>query len=233
MKRLILVAALIAAAAVGMYFSKEKTPQPAFGPQAVKSAPIFDYYVLALSWSPTYCAEADPQGRSLQCSARDNKKYRFIVHGLWPNKKKGWDSFCPLAPGESEKVDGRIISRLFKHMPSEKLITHQWNKHGTCSGLTQADYFRTLEDAFKRYAPPAEYQKLTAVKTVSPAALVRDFTRAHADKGLTPESVRVYCRRDRLREVRLCLNKDLSPTPCGVNEKRFCRQDVITLPPAR
>ena len=43
---------------------------------------IFDYYVLALSWSPTYCATTGDARGDEQCAPRRN--YAFVVHGLWP-----------------------------------------------------------------------------------------------------------------------------------------------------
>ena len=46
----------------------------------------FDFYVMALSWSPDYCASNgsnDPQ----QCSI--GKKLDFVLHGLWPQYESG------------------------------------------------------------------------------------------------------------------------------------------------
>ena len=47
----------------------------------------FDFYVLALSWSPSYCEtsrERRPDGRAdpVQCGPRP---FSFVVHGLWLN----------------------------------------------------------------------------------------------------------------------------------------------------
>ncbi len=45
-------------------------------------APDFDYYVLSLSWSPTWCAlEGDTRG-SPQCD--EAADYGWVLHGLWP-----------------------------------------------------------------------------------------------------------------------------------------------------
>ena len=45
----------------------------------------FDFYVLSLSWSPSFCAAAAERGRgraaNAQCGVRP---YSFVVHGLWP-----------------------------------------------------------------------------------------------------------------------------------------------------
>jgi ribonuclease T2 len=53
----------------------------------------FDFYVLSLSWSPSFCAAAHDSGRSggAQCGARP---YSFVVHGLWPQYEKGFPENC-------------------------------------------------------------------------------------------------------------------------------------------
>src|SRR5215469_12920657 len=53
----------------------------------------FDFYLMSLSWSPSYCAAAHEGGRSggMQCRARP---YSFVVHGLWPQYEKGFPEYC-------------------------------------------------------------------------------------------------------------------------------------------
>src|SRR5205823_211721 len=44
----------------------------------------FDYYVLSLSWAPTYCqTHADDRA---ECSG---KGFGFVLHGLWPQYDNG------------------------------------------------------------------------------------------------------------------------------------------------
>ncbi|NUR13135.1 MAG: ribonuclease T, partial [Bradyrhizobium sp.] len=49
----------------------------------------FDFYVLSLSWSPSFCEEAAERGgrSQIQCSGRP---YAFVVHGLWPQDENGF-----------------------------------------------------------------------------------------------------------------------------------------------
>ena len=48
----------------------------------------FDYYLLALSWSPSYCADDARKGRDrLQCFSE--RAYGFVIHGLWPQYERG------------------------------------------------------------------------------------------------------------------------------------------------
>src|ERR1044071_584072 len=54
----------------------------------------FDFYVLALSWSPSFCEasrERNPNRNDPQCGARP---YAFVVHGLWPQYERGFPSNC-------------------------------------------------------------------------------------------------------------------------------------------
>jgi hypothetical protein len=67
----------------------------------------FDYYVLSLSWSPTWCAlKGDAQG-SPQC----DRALGWVLHGLWPQHEDGWPSFCRTTAARSDAArdsgDGR------------------------------------------------------------------------------------------------------------------------------
>lgn len=91
----------------------------------------FDYYVLALSWSPTYCADDAKKGRDhLQCFSQKN--YGFVVHGLWPQYNKGYPEYCDT---RFRKPSPKLVDQMLKYSPSKGLIHHEWKKHGTCTGL--------------------------------------------------------------------------------------------------
>src|ERR1700709_2867457 len=56
----------------------------------------FDFYVLSLSWSPSFCEAASERGRSgrsqdAQCGGRP---FSFVVHGLWPPYERGFPDYC-------------------------------------------------------------------------------------------------------------------------------------------
>ena len=69
-------------------FALLTTPAQADG----ERAGVFDYYVMALSWSPNWCAtEGDAKG-SEQCDSRHD--YGWTLHGLWPQFRQGWPSYC-------------------------------------------------------------------------------------------------------------------------------------------
>ncbi|MGB8670380.1 MAG: ribonuclease T, partial [Pseudolabrys sp.] len=45
----------------------------------------FDYYILALSWSPSYCEARQDRARNRSSDRQcDGRPFSFVVHGLWP-----------------------------------------------------------------------------------------------------------------------------------------------------
>ncbi|HEX3726314.1 MAG TPA: hypothetical protein VHV08_08725, partial [Pirellulales bacterium] len=93
----------------------------------------FDYYVLALSWSPSWCAasqERSPErAPDQQCSGRP---FAFVVHGLWPQYEHGFPSYCQVP---APRLDRAVVGAALDLMPSPRLVFHEWDRHGTCSGL--------------------------------------------------------------------------------------------------
>ena len=100
----------------------------------------FDFYVLALSWSPSFCEAAGERGTppQQQCAARP---YSFVVHGLWPQYEKGFPEFCQQP---APRLDRNIVSSMLDLMPAPRLIFNEWDKHGTCSGLNPNAYFENV-----------------------------------------------------------------------------------------
>ena len=65
-------------------------PAPSSPRADVASRSAFDYWILALSWSPEYCASPAARPGSRQCA----QPREFIVHGLWPQYERGWPEDC-------------------------------------------------------------------------------------------------------------------------------------------
>jgi ribonuclease T2 len=190
----------------------------------------FDYYVLALSWSPTYCASRAGRRDRQQCGT--GRGYAFVVHGLWPQYEKGWPDFCPAS---ERYVPQHKIEKMLLVMPSKRLVIHEWEKHGTCSGLSQSDYFSAIRLVFSKVKVPARYISPSRPLVISPQLLASDFLTTNA--WLEPEMLSIHCgnSRDRgvLRELRVCFDRDLNPRSCGANEKRICRARTLVMPPVR
>lgn len=187
----------------------------------------FDYYVLALSWSPSYCETEGADANRQQCSGA--RRYGFIVHGLWPQFERGYPSNCPTDRALHMPMDE--VRELYDIMPSAGLIRHQWKKHGTCSGLSRDDYFDTVRAARERVEIPAGYQRLERYRTVDPAAVERAFL--NANEGADAAGIVVTCDKRFLREVRICMTRELTFRTCPELERRTCRRGKAVMPPAR
>lgn len=186
----------------------------------------FDYYVLALSWSPNWCAiEGDAKG-SPQCD--DSEDFGWIMHGLWPQYHRGWPDHCLT----SERNPPRhVTNSMADIMGTSGLAWYQWKKHGTCSGLSGEDYFSTARKAYESINRPAVFRKLD--KTVKlPASVVEDaFLKANPQ--LEPDMLTITCRDSFIQEARVCLSKDLEPVPCGRDVIKDCTLSNARFDPVR
>jgi ribonuclease T2 len=179
----------------------------------------FDYYVLSLSWSPQYCASSARPGDP-QCA----RPYAFVVHGLWPQHERGWPSYC----GRAEYLPQSLIERVLSFMPSKALILHEWKKHGVCSGLNASEYFVTTQKAFERIRIPVRYQALKRPMVVPLTTLESDFLASNPD--LTAAGIASQCSGRYLRELQICLTKDLEPRACSPDLRDRCGSDVVLRP---
>jgi ribonuclease T2 len=205
---------------------------PAFGQAAGNSRNQpgqFDFYVLALSWSPSFCAEiaerADGRAPPAECGTH---AYPFIVHGLWPQYESGFPQDCQVP---SPRLNRAIVSTMLDLMPSPRLIFSEWDRHGTCTGLSQDSYFDTVRKARALVTIPAEYREPQQALDVSPAAVKGAFIKANP--GLAADDVAVDCDSKRLTDVRLCLSKDLKFRACREIVERSCQRQQVQMPGVR
>src|SRR5262252_6137260 len=138
----------------------------------------FDFYVLSLSWSPSFCEEAEERGgggrsQAQQCSGRP---FSFVVHGLWPQYERGFPEYCQRP---SPRLDRNIMSSMLDLMPAPGLVFNEWDKHGTCSGLTARAYFENIRKARAAIKIPEEYLQLPEAKIVSPDAIEDAFIKVN------------------------------------------------------
>jgi ribonuclease T2 len=190
----------------------------------------FDFYVLSLSWSPSFCASAAERSRSgaainAQCGARP---YSFVVHGLWPQYEKGFLEFCQLP---APRLERGIVSSMLDLMPAPRLIFNEWDRHGTCSGQSPRAYFETVRKARAAVKIPPDYTDVQEPLSVTPRDVEDAFIKANP--GLSPGAIAIGCARKRLTEVRLCLSKDLQFRDCPEIAKRSCRRGQLIMPPTR
>lgn len=165
-------------------------------------------YVLALSWSPQYCAGrgGNPRDR-LQCA---DGRFGFVLHGLWPRSAQGAPRWCAYArrlPEEGLRANLCVS-------PSVQLIQHQWAKHGTCATSNPRDYLRASAKLFATVRSP----DLADRRTLTIDGVKRAF--AEANRWLPVSSIGVATTRgDWLIEVKLCLDRAFRPRACDGYER--------------
>jgi ribonuclease T2 len=198
-------------------------------PARENDAGQFDFYVLSLSWSPSFCAAAAERGNGRgptpQCGPRP---YSFVVHGLWPQYDRGFPEYCEVP---APRLNRGIVSSMLDLMPAPRLIYNEWDKHGTCSGLAASDYFDTVRKARGVIKIPPQFGDLHEPLSVTPAAVQEAFITANP--GLSASSMAVECDKKRLTEVRICLSKELQFRDCSEIARRSCRRDQLVMPPMR
>ena len=190
----------------------------------------FDFYVLSLSWSPSFCAGAAERGatggaRNVQCGPRP---YSFVVHGLWPQYDSGFPEYCQIP---APQLNRGVVSAMLDLMPAPRLIFNEWDRHGTCSGQSPRAYFETVRRARAAVKIPPEFTDLKEPLSVTPHAVEEAFVKANP--GLSASAMAIGCDARRLTEVRLCLSKDLHFRDCAEIAKRSCNREQLTMPPTR
>nr|WP_255561775.1 ribonuclease [Pseudohoeflea sp. DP4N28-3] len=222
----------LAAVAGAAFLVQQPQPDSAPGPVtasiAAETVPLgtgFDFYVLALSWSPSYCL-AEGRGRrdSQQCG--QDADFGFIVHGLWPQFEAGYPQYCPTR--QPDRVPARLGQELQALTPSMGLIGHMWRKHGSCSGLSQEQYFDVVRAAAERVRVPERFRGASADMTLSAQAAEELFIAANP--GLRRDGIAAVCESGRLREVRVCLTHELQFRSCAAVDRSGCRASRLTVP---
>ncbi|MDB5935675.1 MAG: Ribonuclease [Massilia sp.] len=187
----------------------------------------FDYYAVALSWSPSFCATHDDPR---QCAS--GRQHGFVLHGLWPQYEKGYPQKC-----STERLPEREREKYAPLFPSPTMIGHEWSTHGTCSGLNPAAYFALSEKLRSAVSIPAPYQR--------PAVPVRtnydEFVQAFrsANPGMAAHAVLPFCADGGrfLREIHVCYDKRGASTGCSAGEVRrslnTCRKGTFVMQSVR
>jgi len=203
--------------------------QPVGASSAQNQPGKFDFYLLALSWSPSFCeASRDRTSNRRSDPQCESRPYAFVVHGLWPQQERGFPSNCQVP---APRLPRAIVDSMLELMPSPRLVFHEWDRHGTCTGLTGEQYFNTVRKARAAVQIPAEYQSIGEQLTVKPAEVAAAFTRVNP--GLPSDALSVTCDGKRLTGVRICMNKDLSFRDCANLARQSCRADTVVMPPLR
>ncbi|WP_263365126.1 ribonuclease T2 [Edaphobacter bradus] len=175
----------------------------------------FDYYLLNLSWSPEFCYS---HRTAPECA----QHLTFVLHGLWPQNTDGtYPQHCSDAPGPSDP------SQFADIYPDPGLLRHEWQTHGTCSGLSADAFFTTARNAVQSVAIPPTLTQLTQQISLPPSQILGLFTASNP--GIPASSLVLSCGNNYLTAIEVCMDKQLHPTACG--PLRSCRANTVRIPP--
>jgi ribonuclease T2 len=192
---LLLFTVMLAATAVAKKHHKPAPPQGG----------NFDYYVLSLSWAPNYCA-GHPSDHSAECKVGGH--VAFVLHGLWPQASAGQP---PLSCGNVSPVSAETVRHMLEYFPDRGMVQHEWEKHGSCSGLAADEYFGKVEQAFKSIKVPDQFRTLDQSQTLP----IKQIEKAFADANNAPANAfRVSCHAGELVNLEACVDKDLKYQAC-------------------
>ena len=183
----------------------------------------FDYYLLSLSWAPTYCLTHPDDGA--ECST---KGYGFVLHGLWPQYDGGG---YPENCDTQFELTSEAAARGRTIYPSERLMSHEWQTHGTCSGGSALDYFSTADRATAAVIIPPAFTAPRGDQSLTAPQIIDLFHRANPQ--MPDGSMAVACSRANISEIRVCLTKDLIVRACGQGVRNSCPQVPLRLPASR
>lgn len=165
----------------------------------------FNFYVLAVTDIPAFCNITNNKDKN-ECPPHTTA---FGLHGLWPQHTyNSYPSNC-----STVKLTKQEIDKWQNIFPTPKLITHEWSKHGTCSGLTPDQYFDLSEKSLTKLVIPTEYQSLTTIPATEKANVVATFLKANS--GLPSNGIMVVTQKSLISEIRICLTKDGAFRSCN------------------
>jgi ribonuclease T2 len=186
-------------------------------PQSTTSTASFDFFLLNLSWSPEFCYS---HPTAAECAAHP----AFVLHGLWPQNNDGtYPENCSNAPGPSDPAAYKDI------YPDQGLLAHEWQTHGTCSGLDADAFFSAARTAFRRANIPSKLSGLTSQTSLPPDQIIDLFTASNPT--IPRSSLAVSCGNNFLTAIEICLDKDLHPIACSA--VRSCRANTVRIPAPR
>lgn len=186
----------------------------------------YDYLVLSLSWSPSFCGDVGDKTEPMQCAPGRN--HGFVVHGLWPQYDRGSPEYCAAA----RRLPPALVESMLPLMPSRSLIAHQWRKHGTCFGDGPEAYFSATRAAAQRVRVPSALRAPSVPLRLGVAELEGLF--AQTNPGLDGGAIAVRCKGADLVEVQICLDRGLAFRRCAADVRDRCRKDKpLVVPPVR
>jgi ribonuclease T2 len=210
----------LAALIVAAWAASPASPASAEGEPAGE----FDYYVLSLSWSPTWCALEGDARDAAQCD--EDRDFGWVLHGLWPQYETGWPSWCRTPARDPSRAETAAMADI---MGSAGLAWHQWKKHGRCSGLTPEDYFAAARESFDAVNLPEIFRQIREAYRLPASVIEAAFL--EANPGWEADMLTITCKAGRIEEARLCLTNELQPRACAADVSRDCKMTDALIDP--
>lgn len=182
-------------------------------PARADTAGDFDYYIMALGWSPTWCKLTGDARRDPQC----DRDLTWTLHGLWPQYEQGYPTDCRTMQRDPSPAQTAAMVDI---MGGAGLAFYEWKKHGRCSGLSAKDYLALSRRAYHSVTIPPLFAQVTSDLTL-PASLIEDAF-LDSNPRLTRDQITITCKANMIQEARICLTKDLIPRRCGDDVIRDC-----------
>jgi ribonuclease T2 len=176
----------------------------------------FDYYKLAISYSPSFCTNAENNGLNYkQC--RTNNGVHFVLHGFWPQRENGWPENCP---SQKNFVPSRIAKKFRDIIPDKRAIQYQWRKHGVCSDLDPEAYLNLARQAVGKL-DLTEIGKALDGKPELDTSSARQIL-LQSNPGLNKTGFVFHCENNIIQDIRFCLTKALQSRPCRPARDESC-----------
>jgi len=186
---------------------------------AAKKKP-FDMNMFVLQWDPELSSDF------------------FTIHGIWPENLDGsFPQFCGGRRFILNLIEPLILD-LDKVWPSNTgrnagFWSWEWNKHGSCTGLSQLEYFQQALN----YHSDFDMKGALAKSRITPSAS-RNYTLSQikqAVKSNIGSNPAVHCVSSFLVEIALCFNattNDMFDCPDNTNSSLYfyCPEDEVNFP---
>ncbi|CAF1208249.1 unnamed protein product [Adineta steineri] len=168
------------------------------------------YMMLALSWSPTYCATLSQANRDKEFQCMPSNGFGLIVHGLWPQAAKAPNVRAhPRNCRDEAQLNATFVKRFFCIMPSEDLMQGEWEKHGTCYYNQPMDYYMITEKIYQALRIPTNN-----VMTSSSAVVIKDAFLTLNSPALFASAVQIDMSGSKLKEVKICYDLQFRYASC-------------------
>ncbi len=187
-------------------------------------APPPSSFTLIIRMTPAVCA-LDPEMQKLrQCQ----DGFTLTISSLQAERNNGKRlENCSREPTNLSPLQERVVERV---MPDKQLRDEDWEKNGSCTGMTSSTYFRTIATYAQRLKVPSELASPRDT-VLSKAYIINRLQQLNP--GLTEKSILLRCTPDSahdtpvLTEIRSCYTTQGQYDVCPAYLKSTCPANVL------